>query len=239
MYRLATVAVLLCLWFASPGAWGQAGGGTSEPVSATSASALSAGTPRSANALIILPTEARPIGGPEKHSNEWQVWFAGSDPFAAFRDDPTAKTWMAGATYGRVLTEAHGRGILRGRLEGGFEIDPLMSIDLPHRLVYAVGITPFLWKWDFVTRRRLSPYFEIAGGGLWGNHQVVPGTTTFNFMPSVAVGVNFPASRSGKYSWTADVRFFHISNGGITDDNPGLNTIQFRLGFGVFTHPRG
>jgi len=213
------------------------------PASAADSAGGSPPTASSARAKRDPPgdpaSDRRIVDGPEKRSNEWQVWFAGSDPFAAFRDDPTAKTWMAGATYGRVLTEAHGRGILRGRLEGGFEIDPLMSIDLPHRLVYAVGITPFLWKWDFVTRRRLSPYFEIAGGGLWGNHQVVPGTTTFNFMPSVAVGVNFPASRSGKYSWTADVRFFHISNGGITDDNPGLNTIQFRLGFGVFTHPRG
>ena len=236
MCRFAAVAVLLCLCFAAPApvARAQAGGVVSAPGPAALGS--TAGT--AANIPSDRPSDPRPIDGPEKNSNEWQVWAAGSIPIAVFRTDPEAKIWIAGGTYARVLTDAHGPGILRGRFEEGFEIDPLIEVDLPHHPVYAVGITPVLWKWDFMTRRRLSPYFEIAGGGLWGNHQVVPGTTTFQFMPSVAVGVNFPASRSGKYSWTADVRFFHVSNAGITQDNPGLNTIQIRIGFGVFTHPK-
>jgi len=108
---------------------------------------------------------------------------------------------------------------------------------LPKRPVYGGGFTPLLWKWDFVTRRRLSPYWELYGGGLFSNHQVVAGTTTFNFTPGSAAGVNFPWGRSGKYSWTVDVRFFHISNAGLTEYNPGLNTIELRLGFGLFSHP--
>jgi hypothetical protein len=31
------------------------------------------------------------------------------------------------------------------------------------------------------------------------------------------------------------VRFMHISNAGMTNLNPGINTIQFRLGFGRFS----
>ena len=227
MYRIANVAVLSFVCFAAPWAWAQ--GGTTAPVVAS--------TPVSASALSDPPSDTRVIDGPEKHSNEWQVWAAGSVPISGFPGDPKAKIWAAGGTYGRVLTNAHGPGIVRGRFEIGFEIDPLIEIDLPHHPDYAAGFTPWLWKWDFVTRRRLSPYFELAGGGLWGIHEVVPGTTAFNFMPSAGMGVNFPASRSGKYSWTVDVRYFHVSNAGITDDNPGLNTIQFRIGFGLFTHP--
>jgi Lipid A 3-O-deacylase (PagL) len=34
------------------------------------------------------------------------------------------------------------------------------------------------------------------------------------------------------------VRFMHISNAGMTPANPGINTVQLRLGLGWFTHPR-
>jgi hypothetical protein len=31
-----------------------------------------------------------------------------------------------------------------------------------------------------------------------------------------------------------DVRYMHISNAGLTVPNPGVNTVQVRLGFGKF-----
>jgi hypothetical protein len=42
---------------------------------------------------------------------------------------------------------------------------------------------------------------------------------------------------AGKMNWTADVRFMHISNAGLEKPNPGINTVQLRLGVGWFTHP--
>lgn len=230
MNRLAAVAgvgVLLCLLM--PRASAQAAGPSSASATATPLPANPSGDP---------PSDTQPDDGPEKNSNEWQVWAAGSAPLRTFPNDPRATIWMAGATYGRVLSDPRGPSIFRGRLEVGFEIDPFVEVDLPHHDVYAPGITPFLWKWDFVTRHRMSPYFEIAGGGVWGVHQVVAGTTPFNFTPTVAGGTNFPCGGAGKFSCTFDVRFFHISNAGITQYNPGLNTIQVRVGFGWFTHPK-
>jgi lipid A 3-O-deacylase len=244
MYKLAAVVVLLCLCFAASSAWAQAEGASSAAASnevglaAAGSAAMGATAGTSTNSQGDSPGDTRRVDGPEKNSNEWLVWAAGAIPFTAFHSAPLAHIWSAGGTYGRVFTAAHGPGILRGRFEAAFEIDPLIEIELPHRPVYAAGFTPVVWKWDLVTRRRLSPYLQFSGGGLWGNHQVVAGTTTFNFMPSIGGGLNFPASRSGKYSWTADVRFFHISNAGITQYNPGLNTIQVRVGFGIFTHPK-
>jgi Lipid A 3-O-deacylase (PagL) len=41
-----------------------------------------------------------------------------------------------------------------------------------------------------------------------------------------------------KYNWSAEVRYMHISNAGLTTPNPGINTIQFRIGFGRFTQPK-
>jgi Lipid A 3-O-deacylase (PagL) len=40
-----------------------------------------------------------------------------------------------------------------------------------------------------------------------------------------------------KWTWSADVRFLHISNAGLRDLNPGINTVQLRLGLGWFTRP--
>jgi hypothetical protein len=37
-----------------------------------------------------------------------------------------------------------------------------------------------------------------------------------------------------KHDWTAEVRFMHISNAGLATPNPGINTIQVRIGWGAF-----
>jgi len=226
MYRFAAVAVLLCL--VAPKAWAQTTDTAAPPASRSDAPANPQSDP---------PSDTQRIDGPEKGSNEFQVWAAGAIPFTIFPNAPLARIYSAGGRYGRVLTNSHGPGPLRGRLEYVFEVVPVLEVELPHHPVYAPGFAPFVWKWDFVTRRRLSPYFEFYGGGVFGNHEVVPGTTSFNFMPSAALGVAFPWGQSGKYSWSAEARYFHISNAGLTEYNPGLNTIEFRIGFGIFTHP--
>jgi hypothetical protein len=56
-----------------------------------------------------------------------------------------------------------------------------------------------------------------------------------NFTTSGALGLHFPRS---KYNWSAELRFMHISNAGLTSPNPGINTLQLRLGFGRFTKPK-
>jgi hypothetical protein len=75
---------------------------------------------------------------------------------------------------------------------------------------------------------------DLGGGALFTNTQVPVGTSRINFTSAGAVGVHYLA---GKYTWTADVRFMHISNAGLATPNPGINTVQLRLGFGWFTHP--
>jgi hypothetical protein len=65
---------------------------------------------------------------------------------------------------------------------------------------------------------------------LFTNHQVPPGTSTTNFTPSAALGLHF----LGERAWSAEIRYLHISNAGLTAFNPGVNTIELRLGFGKF-----
>jgi hypothetical protein len=59
-----------------------------------------------------------------------------------------------------------------------------------------------------------------------------PGTSQINFTTGGALGLHFLRS---KYNISTEVRFMHISNAGMTTLNPGINTIQFRLGFGRFS----
>jgi len=37
-----------------------------------------------------------------------------------------------------------------------------------------------------------------------------------------------------EHAWTVEARYMHISNAGLTTPNPGINTVQVRLGFGKF-----
>jgi Lipid A 3-O-deacylase (PagL) len=41
-----------------------------------------------------------------------------------------------------------------------------------------------------------------------------------------------------KLTWSAEVRYLHISNAGIASENPGINTLQVRIGVGKFTRSR-
>jgi hypothetical protein len=99
---------------------------------------------------------------------------------------------------------------------------------------YGFGLNPFALKWNFVEHHKISPYIDVGGGTLFTNTQAPPGTSRVNFTTSGAVGVHFLRS---KYNWSAELRFMHISNAGLTSPNPGINTIQVRFGFGRFTHP--
>jgi hypothetical protein len=176
--------------------------------------------------------------GPEKGSHEWQVWVGTGEPVPIFGGVPDARVWTAGGRYGRVLTKAHGFGPLRGRFEWAADVLPIVEVSRPGRRVYGAGFDPVVWKWNFVARRGLSPYWEFSGGALFSNRQAIAGTTAFNFMPSMAVGIRFPWGKYGKYDWTTEVRFFHISDAGLTDYNPGINTVEFRVGLGFFSHQK-
>jgi lipid A 3-O-deacylase len=139
--------------------------------------------------------------------------------------------WTVGARYGWVLTDAHGPGLLRGRFEYAVDALPVLVAFQPGGKAYGIGFNPWIMKWNFVTRGRISPYIELGGGLVITTRQVPLGAGTFNFTPSGAIGVNL---LRGKYHWSIDFRYFHVSNAQITPFNPGTDTFGFRLGFGEF-----
>ncbi len=184
--------------------------------------------------FYVLPTPTtRAQAGPENGEHELQVWTGGGHGLNGSTSD--TGVWNLGVRYGWVLTDAIGPGPLRGRFEYAVDVVPVFLLTQRTNTAYGLGLDPVALKWNFASRRRVTPYIELGGGLLFSNTQVPPGTSRVNFTPQGAVGVHFPRS---KYNWSAEVRFMHISNAGLATPNPGINTIQVRIGFGRFTQPK-
>lgn len=180
-------------------------------------------------ALCSAPA-LRAQAGPVEGGNEVQVWAGGGHGTNGVESGDGVMN--VGLRYGLILTTPHGPGFLRGRLEYAVEAVPLFLVVQKTNTAYGAGINPFAFKWALDTHRSVVPYFELGGGTLFTNTKVPEGTSRINFTSSGAVGLHFLGS---KHNISAEVRFMHISNAGLATPNPGINTIQFRVGFGRFS----
>jgi lipid A 3-O-deacylase len=180
---------------------------------------------------FALPARAQ--DGPETGGHEIEFWTTGGHGTNGIAQH--TGVWTAGFRYGWVLTDPHGPGFVRGRFEYAVDAVPVFVVFQPTNTAYGAAVNPFALIWDFDTQGRVVPYLDLGGGVLFTNTQVPEGTSRINFTTAGGVGLHFLA---GKLTWTADVRFMHISNAGLEKANPGLNTVQLRLGVGWFTHPR-
>lgn len=105
------------------------------------------------------------------------------------------KFLMAGVHAGKVLTNNHLSGPVRGNFEYAVEVFPFWqsytpkfqranctaasgSGNLSCSPLYTVGgtytgasITPIILRWNFTGTRRISPWIQGAGGVLWTNHK--------------------------------------------------------------------
>ncbi len=167
--------------------------------------------------------------GPENSSREWQVWTGGGHGINGSQSG--TGVWNLGFRYGMILTSPHGPGFLRGQLEYAVDVVPVWVITQKTNTAYGGSIDPFAFKWIFSSSRKVKPFFQIEGGTLFTNTKVPEGTSQINFTTSGGIGAHFLGK---KHNFSAEVRFQHISNAGMTNPNPGINTIQLRIGFGDF-----
>jgi len=181
--------------------------------------------------LLLAGAVAWAQARPEDGGSELQVWTGGG------RSVPggTANTnlWNAGVRYGWVLTRPHGPGPLKGRFEYVLDATPAFLVWQKNTTAYGGGFSPLGLKWIFATRGALAPYLELNGGTLFTNKNVPIGTNDVNFTSAGAFGVHLFGE---KYAWTIEARYMHISNAGLASPNPGINSVQVRLGFGKFWH---
>lgn len=180
--------------------------------------------------LTLCVPVARSQAGPVEGEHEVQIWTGGGH--GTNGSQSSDGVWNVGLRYGLILTKPHGPGFLRGRLEYAVEVVPAFVVVQKQNTAYGAGVNPFAFKWDFATRGNVVPYFEIGGGTLFTNTQVPAGTSRINFTSSGAIGLHFLRT---KRNLSTEIRFMHISNAGLATPNPGINTVQLRLGFGWFS----
>jgi lipid A 3-O-deacylase len=166
---------------------------------------------------------------PQQGSNEIQVWTSGGHSVAGGRG--STGVWNVGLRYGWVLTAPHGPGFLKGNFEYAIDAVPVWLIFQPRNTAYGAGLNPVNLKWNFSASHSIVPYAELSGGVLFTNHDVPTRTSPVNFTPSAAFGAHFLRDR---WAWTLEARYLHISNAGLERLNPGINTLEVRVGFGKF-----
>lgn len=179
--------------------------------------------------LLLTPICAVAQAGPEEGGNEVQVWAGGGHSVSGGRGDTGA--FNAGLRYGWVLTDLHLPSFLRGRFEYALDAVPVFLVFQPANTAYGVGFDPLGLKWNFQRHGRISPYLELTGGVLFTDHNVPTGTNTVNFMDQAALGMHILGA---KHNVSLELRYMHISNAGLANLNPGINTVQVRLGVGKF-----
>ena len=181
------------------------------------------------SALLIAACHCLAQTGPERGDHEIQIWAGGGHSVAGGRAGTGA--FSAGLRYGWILTGLHLPGFVRGRFEYAVDAVPVFLVFQPANTAYGVGFNPLGLKWNFERHGRFSPYLELGGGVLFTNHTVPTYTNDVNFTPSAAFGTHVLGA---KYNWSVEVRYLHISNAGLATPNPGINTVQVRLGVGRF-----
>ena len=183
--------------------------------------------------LALLLLAASPIvvaqTAPEKGGREVQIWAGGGHSVSGGRGD--TGVFNAGLRYGWILTEPHLPSFLRGRFEYAVDAVPVFLAFQPTDTAYGAGFDPLGLKWNFQRHGLISPYLELTGGVLFTNHDVPPGTNTVNFMDQAALGMHILGQR---HNVSVELRYMHISNAGLATPNPGINTVQVRVGIGRF-----
>ncbi len=167
---------------------------------------------------------------------------------------------MAGVHVGKVLSDPHLPGILRGQFELAGEFFPFWQsytpaphlqpvventngVPVTYYLPFGGGtftgitLTPIILRWDLMGRGRFKPWVQGAGGLLWTNHKYPPdfyapygGTSVWNFTPQFGVGFNYFVKPKQSISFAANA--VHISSASLGDHNPGVNaSVQFEVGY--------
>ena len=136
-------------------------------------------------------------------------------------------------SYGHMLGGIKGqdhwyRGNFEGRLEvfGGMQFHPAVDTD-----GWLIGLTPHL-RYDFATGTRWIPFVD-AGAGVTATGIGPPdlsGTFEFNLQATTGVHWFF----RDNLALTGDIRYLHVSCGGIHSPNLGMNGVAVMFGLTWF-----
>ena len=100
--------------------------------------------------------------------------------------------------------------------------------------IYGAGLSPFGFKLNFLPQSWIQPFIDASVGFLYFQRDIpVPDSSRFNFTPEAGLGVQFFLAPN--YALTLGYKFHHISNAGISQNNPGMNSHVIYAGFSFLT----
>ena len=179
--------------------------------------------------LLIASPRAVAQTGPEQGGHEVEIWAGGGHSVSGGRGD--TGVFNAGLRYGWVLTGPHLPGFLRGRFEYAVDAVPVFLVFQPANTAYGVGFDPLGLKWNFQRHGRILALSGTLPAASVHRSQRPHRTNTVNFMDQAALGMHILGA---KHNVSLELRYMHISNAGLATPNPGVNTVQVRLGLGKF-----
>ena len=184
--------------------------------------------------LLIRPAHSQ-AAPRDSQTRDWDisVWVAAETGEELLNNFSEAQILTAGVFAGRILTDEVGRGWRKGRFEWGMDVIPLFRQFRPEPL-HGVGFEPVILRWNSSLRAgRVSPYIELAGGGVRTNTNLPAGNTSdFNFTARGGGGILI--SRTPRHAIDVGVRWSHISNANLGVANPEFNGIQVSIGYHWF-----
>jgi Lipid A 3-O-deacylase (PagL) len=165
----------------------------------------------------------------EDESSPWlargrSAWGVGTT-FGAADGDRAGQSGSIGVDVSRILTNTVGPGKLRGRSAVVVELLPLfvLSQDSP---TYAVGLN-LLGRHYLEAGGRMKPFITLGAGVVASAREIPEGAANLNFTPQIGAGFLFPGH--GPHTYSIELRFHHLSNGGRAEFNPGINSVVVRF----------
>jgi len=129
--------------------------------------------------------------------------------------------------FGYVFTDPVGNGWYRGT--GECIIEGTFSYICKNQKRYMAGIN-LAGRYNLLSKHeKWRPYVQAGLGFVGTNLSSNSFGSDFNFMPNLASGIQYfwDPCNAVSFEW----RYVHISNGGISDNNQGLNVNTLLLGY--------
>lgn len=110
-----------------------------------------------------------------------------------------------------------------------FKIETAVGMaNTPHgRALVSINMLA-LYFIDPLTTSTLRPYIEAGIGGIYSDYQVEGQGSRLNFNPQIGFGSEITCNDGPP--WFIACRLHHVSNGGLDDDNRGINSGLMQIG---------
>ncbi len=181
--------------------------------------------------LLLCSCAATAQSSKPLDNHPWELGLWGSGGFSVPGGTQNTNTAVFGFRFGKVVTADHLGSFVRGNFEWSADVMPVYYIWQPAPGVntYGGGFNPVNLTWNFTNSEKVVPYVELGGGVLFSDNDVPANTNKTNFLTHAALGFRFFVRE--KHAVAVSTRYEHISNAGLATPNPGINTVQFTLGW--------